>query len=180
MAPPPDSLSASESTHSFDDVESHSEHDGSELSSASASTGVVNSSSSQSLSSPSSSSMDWRLSWICDQVITHLSVDQLAFDRFWHHVDARSQQATHANAVIHFLDVGEQGATLLLYTVLEEINRGEQCIHLSTANLSDQVGRFRTIYIMKNHSGEVKKPKDEEEVRRGGTPAAHHRQRHRY
>lgn len=109
--------------------------------------------------------MDWRLSWICDQAITHLCVDQDAFDAFWHQVDPATGNPTNAHAVIYFLDSAPQGATLIMYTTMDDLNHQVQRIHLSTHALSDQVGRFRTIYVLKNHSGPVKKPRDESDVK---------------
>ena len=80
-------------------------------------------------------------------------------------LDPSSGQPLNANAVIHFLDTAPQGATLLMYTTLEDLNRSIQRIHLSTHALSDQIGRFRTIYILKNQNGAVKKPREESEVK---------------
>lgn len=107
--------------------------------------------------------MDYRLSWVCDQALTHLNVEQAAFDAFWHHTDARGV-AVNAAAVVHFLDAASMGSTLLMYTTLDDLSRNVQRIHLSTSTLSDQIGRFRTIYILKNQNGPIKKPKDEDEV----------------
>ena len=131
------------------------------------------SSSEADLASASSSSnmpmggMDYRLSWICDQALTHLSVEQHAFDAFWHHLDSRGV-ASHAAAVVHFLDVAPLGSTLLMYTTQEDLAKNVQRIHLSTTTMSDQIGRYRTIYILKNQNGPIKKPKDEEEVGNDG------------
>ena len=108
--------------------------------------------------------MDYRLSWICDQALTHLSVEQAAFDAFWHHVDSRGL-ASNAAAVVHFLDSAPLGSTLLMFTTQEDLSLNIQKIHLSTTTLSDQIGRYRTIYILKNIDGPIRKPKDEDETK---------------
>jgi len=109
--------------------------------------------------------LDYRLSWICDQALTHLGVEQAAFDAFWHYTDPRSNLPTHATAIIHFLDQADQGATLMLYTTLEDLTNNIQRIHLSTNTLPEQVQRYRTIYLLKNQPGPIRKPRDEEETK---------------